>query len=155
MGMTPTFTCVVPPPEEAESPAPDDEDPHPAAAAVGLTLGLAALALAAWSAAQADDRDQLSIGVQPDGRILVPTNQILKPAGKQVTFPGRPVDLALSAVGGEWLNRPAVMKAWQRYLSGEGDSSFYVWQWINLGLMCDQPSWAAAQPAAAPFGDAL
>jgi YVTN family beta-propeller protein len=43
----------------------------------------------------ADDRDQLKVGVQPDGRIIVPTNQILKPAGKQVTFPGRPVDLLL------------------------------------------------------------
>jgi YVTN family beta-propeller protein len=44
---------------------------------------------------RADERDQLKVGVQPDGRIVVPTNQILKPAGKQVTFPGRPVDLAL------------------------------------------------------------
>src|SRR5262249_38115241 len=35
----------------------------------------------------------------PDGRIVVPTNQILKPAGGQVTFPGRPVDLALSEDG--------------------------------------------------------
>jgi hypothetical protein len=34
------------------------------------------------------------VGVQPDGKIIVPTNQILEPAGKQVTFPGRPVDLA-------------------------------------------------------------
>ena len=45
--------------------------------------------------AVADERDRLKIGVQPDGRILVPTNQILQPAGKQVTFPGRPVDLLL------------------------------------------------------------
>jgi YVTN family beta-propeller protein len=44
---------------------------------------------------RADERDQLKVGVQPDGRIVVPTNQILKPAGKQITFPGRPVDLAL------------------------------------------------------------
>ncbi|HZT81479.1 MAG TPA: alkaline phosphatase family protein, partial [Gemmataceae bacterium] len=29
----------------------------------------------------------------------VPTNQVLKPAGKQVTFPGRPVDLALADDG--------------------------------------------------------
>ncbi|MBO0699741.1 MAG: bifunctional YncE family protein/alkaline phosphatase family protein [Zavarzinella sp.] len=43
----------------------------------------------------ADERDQLKVGLQPDGRIVVPTNQILKPAGKQVTFPGRPVDLML------------------------------------------------------------
>lgn len=35
------------------------------------------------------------IGLQPDGRIIVPTNQVLKPAGKQVTFPGRPVSLLL------------------------------------------------------------
>src|SRR5262249_57357447 len=41
-------------------------------------------------------------GVQPDGRIVVPTNQVLRPAGKQVTFPGRPVDLAL-AEGGKTL----------------------------------------------------
>ena len=38
--------------------------------------------------------DQLQVGVQPDGRIVVPTNQILHPAGKQITFSGRPVDLA-------------------------------------------------------------
>src|SRR5438046_2804763 len=38
--------------------------------------------------------DQLPIGVQPDGRIVVPTNQVLKPAGQQVTFAGRPVALA-------------------------------------------------------------
>jgi YVTN family beta-propeller protein len=43
----------------------------------------------------ADERDRLKVGLQPDGRIVVPTNQILKPAGTQVTFPGRPVDLLL------------------------------------------------------------
>jgi YVTN family beta-propeller protein len=50
-----------------------------------------------WLAAplRADDRDRLTVGLQPDGRIVVPTNQVLRPAGKQITFPGRPVDLAL------------------------------------------------------------
>jgi YVTN family beta-propeller protein len=43
----------------------------------------------------ADDHDQLKVGVQSDGRTVVPTNQILSPAGKQITFPGRPVDLLL------------------------------------------------------------
>ena len=43
----------------------------------------------------ADERDRLKVGLQPDGRIVVPTNQILQPAGTQVTFPGRPVDLLL------------------------------------------------------------
>jgi YVTN family beta-propeller protein len=33
------------------------------------------------------------VGSQPDGSILVPTNQLLRPAGFQVYMPGRPVDL--------------------------------------------------------------
>jgi YVTN family beta-propeller protein len=41
----------------------------------------------------------LPVGVQADGRIVVPTNQILRPAGKQIEFAGRPVDLAFAAGG--------------------------------------------------------
>jgi YVTN family beta-propeller protein len=56
--------------------------------------------LASWIstaplAGAADDGDRLKVGLQPDGRIVVPTNQVLKPAGAQITFPGRPVDIAL------------------------------------------------------------
>jgi len=36
------------------------------------------------------------VGPQPDGSILVPSNQLLRPAGFQVYLPGRPVDLALT-----------------------------------------------------------
>src|SRR4030043_1239488 len=36
------------------------------------------------------------VGPQPDGSILVPTNQLLRPAGFQVYLPGRPVDLILT-----------------------------------------------------------
>ena len=43
-----------------------------------------------------------TVGPQPDGSILVPTNQFLRPAGFQISFPGRPVDLALSP-DGRWL----------------------------------------------------
>src|SRR5262249_11880731 len=49
-----------------------------------------------------DERDKLKVGLQPDGRIVVPTNQILQPAGTQVTFPGRPVDV-LPIDGGKLL----------------------------------------------------
>src|SRR5438874_13219387 len=60
-----------------------------------LTAVGVALAVLVSFADAGDDRDTLKVGVQPDGRIVVPTNQILKPAGTQVLFPGRPVDLAL------------------------------------------------------------
>src|SRR5262245_50104158 len=53
-------------------------------------------------AAADDERDKLKVGLQPDGRIVVPTNQILQPAGTQVTFPGRPVDV-LPIDGGKLL----------------------------------------------------
>lgn len=46
--------------------------------------------------------DQRKIGPQPDGSILVPTNQLLRPTGFQIQFQGRPVDLALSP-NGKWL----------------------------------------------------
>jgi YVTN family beta-propeller protein len=64
--------------------------------------GILLLLLLTGPAAPADEHDRLKVGVQPDGRIVVPTNQILQPAGKQVAFPGRPVDLAF-ADGGKTL----------------------------------------------------
>ncbi len=62
--------------------------PHRLAAALAMLFALPL-------GSRADDRDRLKVGVQPDGRIVVPTNQVLQPAGTQVTFPGRPVDLLL------------------------------------------------------------
>jgi YVTN family beta-propeller protein len=49
--------------------------------------------------ALAADRDDFPVGPQPDGRVVVPTNQVLSPAGTQATFPGRPVDLAFADDG--------------------------------------------------------
>jgi YVTN family beta-propeller protein len=64
---------------------------------LSATIVVACLILS--PARPADDLDALKVGVQPDGRIVVPTNQVLQPAGKQATFPGRPVDLALADGG--------------------------------------------------------
>ena len=62
---------------------------------LSFLLALAWL-LAATQLPAADEQEALAAGLQADGRIVVPTNQILTPAGKQITFPGRPVDLLLS-----------------------------------------------------------
>ena len=61
-----------------------------------VSLGLIC---ATAGAVGADDADTVKVGAQPDGRVVVPTNQVLKPAGKQILFPGRPVDLALTDDG--------------------------------------------------------
>src|SRR4051812_25799238 len=36
------------------------------------------------------------VGKQEDGSYVVPTSQIINPAGITITFPGRPIDLALN-----------------------------------------------------------
>lgn len=46
--------------------------------------------------------DLLRTGDSDGERIVVPTNQVLSPAGKQVAFSGRPTDVALSP-DGRWL----------------------------------------------------
>src|SRR3954454_6584291 len=62
----------------------------------GVFIAGTALAL---SSRAAEETDNLKVGIQPDGSIVVPTNQVLTPAGTQITFPGRPVDLALTEGG--------------------------------------------------------
>ena len=52
--------------------------------------------------AEAKLYDQSHIGPLADGRVIVPTNQILSPAGKQLIVGGRPADMALSP-DNKWL----------------------------------------------------
>ncbi|MBU0639831.1 MAG: bifunctional YncE family protein/alkaline phosphatase family protein [Planctomycetes bacterium] len=46
-----------------------------------------------------DEYDRSQVGQLADGRVVVPTNQVLAPAGVQIDFAGRPTDLALSPDG--------------------------------------------------------
>ena len=45
------------------------------------------------------------------------------------------IEAALDSHGGTWLDREAVRAAWRSYCAGNPDNSFYIWQWITLGLM--------------------
>jgi len=47
---------------------------------------------------------------------------------------------ALLHFGGTWLDRKAVMKEWDNYREGNSDNSFYIFQWISLGLLCQVDS---------------
>src|SRR5262245_39373923 len=63
-------------------------------------IGVAGAAAALWvGRASLEDRVPRKLGVQPDGSVLIPTRQLLTPAGFQLQFPGRPTDLALSPDG--------------------------------------------------------
>jgi asparagine synthase (glutamine-hydrolysing) len=45
------------------------------------------------------------------------------------------IEESLARYGGIWLDGDAVRREWQRFQRGDSDNSFYVWQWISLGLM--------------------
>ena len=68
----------------------------------GLILLVLILGQCKVGTEQNDRISTRTVGPQADGSILVPTNQLLRPAGFQILFPGRPVDIALSP-DGKWL----------------------------------------------------
>ena len=39
------------------------------------------------------------------------------------------------ALSNGWLDPDAVRREWRAFCAGEGDNSFFVWQWISLGLL--------------------
>jgi asparagine synthase (glutamine-hydrolysing) len=58
------------------------------------------------------------------------------------------IEGALVAFGDSWLDASAVRAAWQRYVSDGEESSFHVWQWVNLGLAARRPSRRASPDSA-------
>jgi YVTN family beta-propeller protein len=64
-----------------------------------IAWGASAMAGGMRAAPASLARAHAPVGLQADGRVIVPTNQVLSPAGFQVTFPGWPTDLALSPDG--------------------------------------------------------
>ena len=72
--------------------------------AIALAIASAAAAQKANQpiAKQPDRYDPSRVGDSDPGRIVVPTNQVLSPLGRQVPYGGRPTDLALSP-DGRWL----------------------------------------------------
>jgi len=51
---------------------------------------------------------------------------------------------SLHAHGGSWLDGDGVRAEWQRYCDGDGDNSFFIWQWITLGMLARSPRRIAA-----------
>ncbi len=83
---------------------------------------------------------QIAAGILPPELRQAPKRPIQTPQREWLRGPLRPwagdcIESALAGPGRDWLQAEAVRAEWQRYCSGEGDNSFYVWQWISLGLV--------------------
>jgi asparagine synthase (glutamine-hydrolysing) len=48
------------------------------------------------------------------------------------------IQRALECAGGTWLEPDPVRQSWKAFCAGQSDNSFYVWQWISIGLMADR-----------------
>jgi asparagine synthase (glutamine-hydrolysing) len=76
----------------------------------------------------------------PDGLADAPKRPLQTPQREWLRGPLRRwaegcIEEALAAHGGRWLDADAVTAAWRAYRRGAGDNSFFVWQWISLGLL--------------------
>ena len=47
------------------------------------------------------------------------------------------IDEALSGTQGAFLNPEKVRQAADAFFRGESDNSFYIWQWITMGLVAE------------------
>jgi asparagine synthase (glutamine-hydrolysing) len=48
------------------------------------------------------------------------------------------ISVALKRFGGIWLDKAVVKSEWEKFCNGASDNSFYIWQWISIGLMDEQ-----------------
>lgn len=78
----------------------------------------------------------------PAGVVEVPKRPLQTPQREWLRGPLRNwatecISTALSTYGSEWVKSEAVRREWNNYIYGASDNSFYVWQWISLGLLHD------------------
>lgn len=83
---------------------------------------------------------RIAAGLLPQGVVEAPKRPLQTPQrewlrGELRDWAAAQIENALKGWGADWLDAKTVRAAWQNYQAGESDNSFYVWQWINLGLM--------------------
>ena len=85
-----------------------------------------------------------SVGEAPKRPVQTPQREWLR--GPLRAWADACIEEALSGIGAPWLDRAAVRRVWHDYARGASDNSFYVWQWVNLGLLSEKSS-ARLRPA--------
>ncbi|HEY8187125.1 MAG TPA: asparagine synthase (glutamine-hydrolyzing), partial [Pyrinomonadaceae bacterium] len=85
---------------------------------------------------------QVALGLLPERIVEAPKRSLSTPQREWLRGPLRKwacdrIEESLTAFGGAWLDREGVRAEWQHYCDGASDNSFYIWQWISLGLMIE------------------
>jgi len=79
----------------------------------------------------------------PSGVVEAPKRPVQTPQREWLRGPlrewaGSCIDRALESVGGSWLDTDAVRTAWSEYAERGSDNSFFVWQWVSLGMLLSE-----------------
>jgi len=82
---------------------------------------------------------QLTRELLPEGIVEALKRPIQTPQREWLRGPLRAwadamLEKAIAAHGGSWVDARILRKTWSTYCDGYSDNSFYVWQWISLGL---------------------
>jgi asparagine synthase (glutamine-hydrolysing) len=85
----------------------------------------------------------------PSGVVEAPKRPLQTPQREWLRGPLREwadsqIERGLAVHSGSWINHDAVRKEWRNFCDGQGDNSFFVWQWVSIGLMSRKQTAAAA-----------
>lgn len=88
---------------------------------------------------------QIARQLLPAGVVEPPKRPLQTPQREWLAGPLREwadacIECGLAGCGGGWLDSNAVREEWQNYCERGGDNSFYIWQWISLGLLLSRRS---------------
>ena len=83
---------------------------------------------------------RIAAKILPEGVREAPKRPVQTPQREWLRGPLREwatdcIEAALAGFGGGWFDPSAVRKAWANYQQAGSDNSFFIWQWVNLGLM--------------------
>ena len=85
---------------------------------------------------------QVALRLLPNRIVEAPKRSLSTPQREWLRGPlrkwaGERIEESLTAFGGAWMDQDGVRAMWHDYCEGASDNSFYIWQWISLGLMIE------------------
>ncbi|MCC6591557.1 MAG: asparagine synthase (glutamine-hydrolyzing) [Bryobacterales bacterium] len=92
---------------------------------------------------------RIARGLAPGDVVEAPKRPLQTPQREWLAGPLRSwvedcIDCALAEHQGEWIVRDRVRDCWREYLAGSSDNSFFIWQWVSLGMSAQRRLSAAA-----------
>ena len=82
---------------------------------------------------------QIARDLAPGAVVEAPKRPLQTPQREWLSGPLRGwvedcLESALAEHAGAWILPDQVRASWREYLTGSSDNSYYIWQWISLGM---------------------